>query len=96
MGYQTQLTKFITKGGTSHDQLSKKERIYFSGKRFLFALYIHKHSWRITAIIKAAIVLTLTFVSPNYDFFKKILVHFKGNYVRIVYEDLTVLISTTG
>ena len=64
----------------------KRNKINFKGKMVSIGIDMHKHSWRITAVVQGDIVLALTLGRPNYDAFKKILSQFKGNSVRIAYE----------
>jgi len=64
----------------------KGNRIDFNGKTVSIGIDMHKHSWRITALVEGDIVLAVTLARPSYDSFNKILAQFKGNYVRIAYE----------
>jgi transposase len=64
----------------------KRNKINFKGKMVTIGIDMHKHSWRITALVEGDVVLALTLARPNYDSFTKILSQFKGNHVRIVYE----------
>ena len=61
-------------------------RMNFNGKMVSIGIDMHKHSWRITALVDGDIVRAVTLGKPSYESFKKILAQFKGNYVRIVYE----------
>jgi transposase len=64
----------------------KRSKINFKGKMVNIGIDMHKKSWRITALVEGDIVMAVTLARPNYDSFKKLLVQFLGNYVRIVYE----------
>ena len=64
----------------------KKNQINFNGKMVSIGVDMHKHSWRITALVDGDIVMAATLAGPNYDSFIKVLAQFKGNHVRIAYE----------
>jgi len=64
----------------------QRNKINFKGKMISIGIDMHKRSWRITALAEGDIVMSITLARPNYDSFRKILSHFEGNYVRIVYE----------
>ena len=64
----------------------KKNKINFKGKMVNIGTDMHKRSWRITALVEGDIVMSIALARPKYDSMRKILSHFEGNYVRIVYE----------
>ncbi|UCG14079.1 MAG: hypothetical protein JSU72_06315 [Deltaproteobacteria bacterium] len=64
----------------------ERTRMNFTGKMVSIGIDMHKHSWRITALVEGDVVLAVTLGRPSYESFKKILAQFKGNYVRIAYE----------
>ena len=64
----------------------QRNKINFKGKMINIGIDMHKRSWRITALSEGDIVMGITLAKPTYDDFKKVLVQFKCNYVRIVYE----------
>jgi hypothetical protein len=64
----------------------KKNKINFNGKMVSIGIDMHKHSWRMTALVEGDIAMSVTLAKPNYNSFKKVLARFKGNHVRIVYE----------
>ena len=64
----------------------KRNKINFKEKMVSIGVDMHKRSWHITALADGEIVLTVSLSRPNYDAFEKLVSHFKGNYIRIVYE----------
>ena len=64
----------------------KRNTINFNGKMVSIDVDMHKQPCRITELVEGEVAFTGTLAKPNYDFFRKLLARFKGNYVRIVYE----------
>jgi transposase len=64
----------------------KRNTINFNGKMVNIGVDMHKHSWRITALVEGEMVFTGTISRPNYDSFRKLLARFNNNYIRIAYE----------
>ena len=65
---------------------AKKNPITFNGKMVSIGIDMHKHSWRITALVEGNIVMSATLARPTHDSFMRLLAQFRGNYVRIAYE----------
>jgi hypothetical protein len=56
----------------------KRNTINFNGKMVNIGVDMHKHSWRITALVEGEMVFTGTISRPNYDSFRKLLARFTG------------------
>lgn len=61
----------------------ERSRMNFNGKMVSIGIdmHMHKHCWRITALVDGHIVRAVTLGKPSYASFKKILAQSKGNYV---------------
>ena len=64
----------------------KRNTINFNGNMVSIGVDIHKVSWRVTELVEGEVIFTGTLAKSNYDSFRKLLVRFEGNYVRIAYE----------